>query len=83
MEDDDIDRWSTDLDPPGHRRTASRPLNIRTAAHRKVRAIFYLLDIPTKTELWQYPRKIINWPMMISANGAAIIGGSDTGELFF
>ncbi|MBV1787864.1 hypothetical protein KQ940_07320 [Marinobacterium sp. D7] len=44
---------------------------------------FYLFDIPAKAQLWQYPTKIMNWPMMISANGAAIIGGSDTGELFF
>jgi len=44
---------------------------------------FYLFDIQSSTLLWQYPTTIMNWPMMLSANGGAIIGGSDTGEVLY
>jgi len=44
---------------------------------------FYLYDAGTGTRLWQYPTKIMNWPMVITPSGAVALGGSDDGSLYY
>jgi hypothetical protein len=44
---------------------------------------FYLYDGTTGARLWQYPTKIMNWPMAITPDGAVALGGSDDGSLYY
>ncbi|WP_070963289.1 hypothetical protein [Vibrio sonorensis] len=45
---------------------------------------FYLYSNSGKGELcWKYSTPIMNWPMVISSKGNAIVGASDTGQVFY
>ena len=44
---------------------------------------FYLFDNSAGSLLWSQKTKTMNWPMAISADGRAIVGGSDDGRLFY
>lgn len=44
---------------------------------------FYLFDGASGTCLWQYPTAIMNWPMVITPDGTAALGGSDDGTLCY
>ncbi len=44
---------------------------------------FYLFDNSNASIAWSYPTSLMNWPMMISANGQAIVGGSDNGNVYY
>jgi hypothetical protein len=44
---------------------------------------FYVLDANSGEILMQKETRDMNWPMVLSANGAAAIAGSDTGEVFY
>lgn len=44
---------------------------------------FYLYDGRTGQRLWQYPTTIMNWPMVITPDGTAALGGSDDGTLCY
>lgn len=44
---------------------------------------FYLFDASVGTMIWQYPTPLMNWPMVISPDGAAALGGSDDGTLYY
>lgn len=44
---------------------------------------FYLFDNTAGSLLWSQKTKTMNWPMAISADGRAIVGGSDDGRLFY
>lgn len=35
------------------------------------------------TLLWQYATPLMNWPMVVSANGNAVFGGSDDGSAYY
>ncbi len=44
---------------------------------------FYLFDNASGTPAWSRETRTMNWPMAISANGRAIVGGSDDGSLYY
>ena len=44
---------------------------------------FAVYDAKTGNNRWDYEVSNMNWPMFISANGAAIAGGSDNGKLYY
>jgi hypothetical protein len=43
---------------------------------------FYLFDAAAGALLWKYPTPIMNWPMVITPDGSAQLGGSDDGTLY-
>lgn len=44
---------------------------------------FYLFDGRSGVRLWQYPTTLMNWPMVITPDGLAALGGSDDGTLCY
>lgn len=44
---------------------------------------FYLFDANSGEQLWQYQTTVMNWPMMITANGNTAVGGSDDGGIYY
>lgn len=44
---------------------------------------FYLFDVASGNQLWQFPTSQMNWPMVIAANGSAAFGGSDNGAVYY
>jgi hypothetical protein len=44
---------------------------------------FYLFDGASGAQLWQYPTPVMNWPMVITPDGAHLFGGSDDGSVYF
>ncbi len=44
---------------------------------------FYLLDACSGTPLWQYGTKLMNWPMALTPDAQAAVGGSDDGSLYY
>lgn len=44
---------------------------------------FYLFDNTAGSILWSRKTKTMNWPMAISTDGRAIVGGGDDGRLFY
>ncbi|MBY6203788.1 hypothetical protein [Halomonas denitrificans] len=44
---------------------------------------FYLYDNATGDLAWSVKTRTMNWPMAISADGHAIVGGSDDGSLYY
>lgn len=44
---------------------------------------FYLFDGATGTPVWTYPTTTMNWPMVITPDGSAVLGGSDTGSVIY
>ena len=44
---------------------------------------FYLFDAAAGDQIAQWPTSNMNWPMVISKNGAAIVGGGDDGLLYY
>jgi outer membrane protein assembly factor BamB len=46
-------------------------------------AAFYLFDAKTGDKRWDFPTFSMNWPMAISANGNAIVAGSDDGSVYY
>lgn len=44
---------------------------------------FYLFDAVHGISLWQYPTNLMNWPMTITPDGSAVLGGSDNGHLYY
>lgn len=44
---------------------------------------FYLFDGATGAPLWTYPTTTMNWPMVITPDGSAVLGGSDTGSVIY
>ncbi|MCC2616563.1 WD40 repeat domain-containing protein [Aestuariibacter halophilus] len=44
---------------------------------------FYLYDGVSGEKVWQYDTTLMNWPMQITPDGTAILGGSDSGQVFY
>lgn len=44
---------------------------------------FYLFDAGSGAQLWHYPTRLMNWPMTITPDGTAVLGGSDDGSLYY
>ena len=44
---------------------------------------FYLFDANSGEQLWQYQTPVMNWPMMVTANGNTAVGGSDDGGIYY
>ncbi len=44
---------------------------------------FYMYDNATGEPVWSKETRTMNWPMAISADGRAIVGGSDDGSLYY
>lgn len=44
---------------------------------------FYLFDTATAAERWSCPAGKMSWPIAISANGNAIVGGSDDSNIYY
>ncbi|QYF92050.1 WD40 repeat domain-containing protein [Massilia sp. PAMC28688] len=44
---------------------------------------FYLFDGASGAAVWTCPTATMNWPMVITPDGAAILGGSDTGSVYY
>lgn len=42
---------------------------------------FYLFNSAGQMQ-WQYPTKLMNWPMMVARNGSRAVGGSDGGMVY-
>lgn len=44
---------------------------------------FYLFNACSGQQLWQYGTKLMNWPMALTPDGAAAVGGSDDGSIYY
>lgn len=44
---------------------------------------YYLFDVPTGRCLWTYRTPNMNWPLVISDDGSAVIAGSDDAHVYF
>lgn len=44
---------------------------------------FYLFDGSSGTAVWDYPTSLMNWPMVITPDGANAFGGSDNGYVYY
>lgn len=44
---------------------------------------FYLFDGATGAPVWTYPTTTMNWPMVITPDASAVLGGSDTGSVIY
>lgn len=44
---------------------------------------FYLFDGASGSQLWSYATPVMNWPMVITPDGANLFGGSDDGSVYF
>jgi hypothetical protein len=44
---------------------------------------FYLFDACSGQQLWQYGTKLMNWPMALTPDGTAAVGGSDDGSIYY
>ncbi len=44
---------------------------------------FYLLNSSTGSVIWQYGTTNMSWPIMISANGNAVVAGSDDSNIYY
>lgn len=44
---------------------------------------FYLFNGASGAPVWTYPTATMNWPMVITPDGSAVLGGSDTGSVIY
>jgi len=44
---------------------------------------FYLFDTASGTPVWKQDTSLMNWPMMLAADGKSAFGGSDNGSVFY
>lgn len=44
---------------------------------------FYLFDAYSGQQLWQYGTQLMNWPMVLTADGTVAVGGSDDGSIYY
>jgi WD40 repeat protein len=63
--------------------TDGKPKGSGVAATPESPGNFYLFDGQSGAQLWQYPTALMNWPMVITPDGTAALGGSDDGTLCY
>jgi len=61
--------------------TDGEPINEQTGTETP--GNFYLFDGTSGACLWSYATPLMNWPMVITPDGAHVFGGSDDGSVYF
>lgn len=68
---------------PTFRRPDGTPVHARPGASAESPGNFYLFDGAAGGLIWSYATPVMNWPMVITPGGTAVLGGSDDGTLYF
>jgi hypothetical protein len=82
-------KWSTNPIPLNHNpNSTSMDMNARYVTASDGNPIgtpgtFSLFDARNGKKLWEFVTNQMNWPMFISADGSAIVAGSDNGNLYY
>lgn len=78
--------WSRPLDRNPNRVQINKEQNLIAVADGHPLGTpgnFYLFDANTGTLRWQYTTQNMSWPIAISRDGQAIVGGSDDSKIYF
>lgn len=57
--------------------------NPSTSSAQESPGNFYLFDAIAGSKIWQYPTRLMNWPMVITPDGNTALGGSDDGSMYY